>query len=215
MLICPNCNHTNPDGATQCEACYTDLPQLINCPNCGVQVQSDATFCGSCGANLASPLPISVPAASPVASEPEPTEPIAPAITASVPNPPAPTVATAKPPSPAATQLQVQSASFFHVQTQTKIDFPQGLGVIHIGKPNEQIPPDIDVSGFPDSDIVSRVHADIRVEGDAYYIEDVGSSNGTYINHSPLVKGNRHRLRAGDRVSLGKGDLMTFIFQLS
>jgi pSer/pThr/pTyr-binding forkhead associated (FHA) protein len=87
--------------------------------------------------------------------------------------------------------------------------------VIHIGKPNDQIPPDIDVSGFPHSEIVSRTHADIRVEGDIYYLEDVGSSNGTYINHSPLPKGNRHRLRAGDRISLGKGDKVTFLFQSS
>ena len=113
------------------------------------------------------------------------------------------------------TQLQVQSASLLHLQTQTQLDFPQGLAVIHIGKPNEQIPPDIDVSGFPNSDIVSRIHADIRLEGDTYYIEDVGSANGTYINHGTLIKGNRHRLRAGDRLSLGKGDLMTFIFQLT
>jgi len=86
---------------------------------------------------------------------------------------------------------------------------------VHLGKPNGQIPPDIDVAGFPDSEVVSRVHADIRIEGDAYYIEDVGSSNGTYINHSPLLQGNRHRLRAGDRIALGKGDLVTFIFQFS
>ncbi|MFO5492420.1 MAG: FHA domain-containing protein, partial [Cuspidothrix sp.] len=44
---------------------------------------------------------------------------------------------------------------------------------------------------------------------------DVGSSNGTYINNLPLLPGNRHRLRPGDRISLGKGDLVTFLFQLS
>jgi pSer/pThr/pTyr-binding forkhead associated (FHA) protein len=46
-------------------------------------------------------------------------------------------------------------------------------------------------------------------------VEDVGSSNGTYINNLPLSQGNRHRLRPGDRISLGKGDLMTFLFQLA
>jgi pSer/pThr/pTyr-binding forkhead associated (FHA) protein len=115
----------------------------------------------------------------------------------------------------AATQLQVQTPHFFHVQTETVLPFPQGLSVIHIGKPNDRIPPDLDVSGFANSDVVSRVHADIRVEGDAYYLEDVGSANGTYINHTPLPPGNRHRLRAGDRISLGKGDLVTFLFQLA
>jgi hypothetical protein len=114
-----------------------------------------------------------------------------------------------------ATQLQIQTATLFHVQTNTRIEIPQNLDVIHMGKPNSQIPPDIDVSGFPNSEIVSRIHADIRVEGDTYFIEDVGSSNGTYINHTPLLTGNRHRLRSGDRIALGKGDLVTFIFQLA
>lgn len=113
------------------------------------------------------------------------------------------------------TQLQQQTARLLHVQTQTTIELPQNLSIIHLGKPNDQIPPDIDVSGFPHSEIVSRVHADIRVEGDTHYIEDVGSANGTYINHTPLSSGNRHKLRPGDRISLGKGDLVTFLFQLS
>ena len=112
------------------------------------------------------------------------------------------------------TQLQIQQASLFHVQTSTTIEISQDLDVIHIGKPNSQIPPDINVSSFPNSDVVSRIHADIRVEGDTYFIEDVGSSNGTYINHIPLLRGNRYRLRTGDRIALGKGDLVTFIFQI-
>jgi pSer/pThr/pTyr-binding forkhead associated (FHA) protein len=115
---------------------------------------------------------------------------------------------------PIATTLQLEAASFLHVQTDRKIELPPHLSVIHIGKPNDRVPPDIDVAGFPDSDIVSRVHADIRVEGGIYYLEDMGSANGTYINHTPLLPGNRHRLRSGDRVSLGKGDKLTFIFQM-
>ncbi|MEL7008492.1 MAG: FHA domain-containing protein, partial [Cyanobacteria bacterium J06588_4] len=113
------------------------------------------------------------------------------------------------------TQLQVQKATLLHLQSNTTIESPDDLDVVHFGKPNGQIPPDIDVSGFPDTEVVSRVHADIRIEGDVYYVEDTGSSKGTYINHSPLQKGNRHRLRPGDRLALGKGDLVTFIFQLS
>ena len=95
------------------------------------------------------------------------------------------------------------------------MELPTGLEVLHMGKPNDRIPPDLDVSGFPESEIVSRVHANIRIEGDVYYIEDVGSSNGTYINNLPLAAGNRHRLRPGDRIALGKGDKVSFIFQLA
>ena len=113
------------------------------------------------------------------------------------------------------TQLQQQTTQLLHVQTDTLIELPQNLSVIHIGKANDRIPPDIDVSGFPNSEIVSRIHADIRMEGDTYYIEDVGSANGTYINNKPLSGGDRHRLRAGDRIALGKGNLVTFLFQIS
>jgi hypothetical protein len=113
------------------------------------------------------------------------------------------------------TKLQLQQAVLLHLQTGNNIMIPSDLAVVHIGKPNKQIPPDIDVSSFPNSEIVSRIHAEIRIEGDSYFLEDRDSSNGTYINHSPLLVGNRHRLRTGDRISLGKGDLMTLIFQLN
>lgn len=119
------------------------------------------------------------------------------------------------PRSASVTQLQSHHAVLLHVRTNVEMTLPENLPVVHIGKPNDRIPPDIDVSGFPDSEVVSRVHADIRVEGDAYYIEDLGSSNGTYINNLPLVQGNRHRLRMGDRIALGKGDLVTFLFQVT
>ena len=137
-----------------------------------------------------------------------PEEAIVPAVSAAQP-------AMTSNPTSSKTQLQTQIVRLLHVQTNTPVELPSNLAVIHIGKPNDRIPPDIDVSGFPHSEIVSRIHADIRVEGDIYYIEDVGSSNGTYINNAPLPSGNRHRLRPGDRIALGKGDKVTFLFQIS
>jgi pSer/pThr/pTyr-binding forkhead associated (FHA) protein len=112
------------------------------------------------------------------------------------------------------TQLQSNRATLFHIQTNLAMELPAAMTVIHIGKPNDRVPPDIDVSGFPNSEIVSRIHADIRVEADAFYLEDMGSSNGTYVNNAPLPPGNRHRLRTGDRIALGKGDKVSFLFQL-
>ncbi|MFM5998327.1 MAG: FHA domain-containing protein [Dolichospermum sp.] len=334
MIVCPNCNHPNPDGAVQCEACYSPLPATAKCPNCGATVQSDAAFCGQCGYNLrlhataiaattvapiaAANIPVQVPPVAadpimellkpdalgiantanppvsvnipsvavveeqavyvppvpepevyipavpapvapepevyipsvpaPVAPEPEvyippvltpPPAPVAPEPEAYIPAvltpPPAPvapepeayipppyvpqidppTIPEVAPAKVSNTQLQQVVARLFYVQGSQEIELPQNLSVIHIGKPNDRIPPDIDVSGFANSEIVSRIHADIRIEGDACYIEDAGSSNGTYINNLPLLAGNRHRLRPGDRISLGKGDLVTFLFQLS
>lgn len=238
MIVCPNCNHQNPDGAVQCEACYTPLPAMTTCPNCGAMVQTDASFCGQCGFNLRASGAVVTPAEAVLSSSPAigansalpdqvapgqigPLEPLI--ASAAEPPPdllPMPPLVE-KPVSPRAvasdpkTQLQQQSAQLLHVQTNNTIELPSNLSVIHLGKPNDRIPPDIDVSGFPNSEIVSRIHADIRMEGDAFYIEDVGSSNGTYINNAPLSMGNRHRLRTGDRIALGKGDKVSFLFILT
>ncbi len=235
MIICPNCNHQNPDGATQCEACYTPLPSMTHCPHCGATVQTDAAFCGQCGSNLQPasaetdpgenqgviPTVVSPPGVSVAEPLPEPALSSAPNLEKS-PAVEVPVIAVTEPPvtgvpsfQGATTQLQQQTAKLIHVQTNTTLELPHNVSVIHLGKPNDLVPPDVDVSGFPNSEIVSRTHADIRIEGDAYYIEDVGSSNGTYINNISLAKGNRHRLRPGDRIALGKGDLVSFIFQLS
>ena len=246
MIVCPNCNHQNPDGAVQCEACYTPLPAMMACPNCGASVQSDASFCGQCGFNLKAAIqpsesdvpppppdespatiapdfdvpdlvspdplvqldPLSVAANTPPSASEEPEV----GASAAQSTPPSPVPQSSPPVIP--TQIQTQTAQLLHIQTNTVLELASHLSVIHIGKPNDRIPPDIDVSGFADSEIVSRVHADIRVEGDAYYVEDVGSSNGTYINNISLPSGNRHRLRPGDRIALGKGDKVSFLFQL-
>lgn len=115
---------------------------------------------------------------------------------------------------PDKTQIQPLTATLTHVQTEVELELPIHLPVIHLGKPNESTPPDIDLSGFPYSQIVSRVHAKIFQEENDFYIEDLGSANGTYINHVPLPTGNRHRLKNGDRIALGKEDKVSFIFQL-
>ena len=303
MITCPNCNHQNPDGALQCEACYTPLPAMMACPTCGTPVQANASFCGQCGSDLrslsagegqlegqlegtsegtsAEVAEVSNTGATTVSAAPESTlktqnflaenelaastgsyiisseaspgsadpsegspdfempdlvapdpllapEPLSSnpdeasqagsqAIAEteeSAPTPPAATPPTPPQPAPpVATQLQTLSARLRQVQTDTIIEIPRQLSIVRIGKPNEQTPPDIDVSGFPNSEVVSRTHANLRVEGDVYYIEDVGSSNGTYINGLPLATGNRHRLRPGDRIALGKGDKVSFIFE--
>ncbi|MFM7887449.1 MAG: FHA domain-containing protein, partial [Pseudanabaena sp.] len=248
MITCPNCTHSNPDGAVNCEACFTPLPIVKNlqCPSCNATVLSDAKFCGHCGLNLSTAKAVSHSPENSVSSpfdlspsvnlstEVFPVIPISSAMTnplpdetnennsvanlaansqelQNVPNNEEELFVTVEPSNVPAfinpkTQLQQFAASLLHVQTNLMIEIPPHLPVVHIGKPNTVIPPDIDVSGFPDSDIVSRIHADIRTESGFFYFEDTGSSNGTYINNLPLPAGNRHKLRAGDRISLGKGD---------
>jgi pSer/pThr/pTyr-binding forkhead associated (FHA) protein len=49
-------------------------------------------------------------------------------------------------------------------------------------------------------DMVSRKHAKIAIAGDAIMIEDLGSTNGTFVNGEKVKKA---RLKEGDRVLIG------------
>ncbi|AUC62073.1 FHA domain containing protein [Cyanobacterium sp. HL-69] len=201
MITCPNCQYENPDGATVCELCFTPLGDgatVTKCPNCEADVPPNATFCGECGFSLTygggGDTMDNMDVGATDEAKASPTR--------------------AENPVVQETLLQTPSANLLHVQTNTTIELASDLPVIHIGKVNETVPPDIDVSGFPNSQIVSRIHADICQENGSYFLEDTGSANGTYVNHVPLGKGNRHRLSNGDRIALGKEDKVTFIFQM-
>lgn len=49
-------------------------------------------------------------------------------------------------------------------------------------------------------DMVSRKHARINMQGDQIWIEDLGSTNGTFVNGEKI---KRARLKEGDRVLIG------------
>jgi pSer/pThr/pTyr-binding forkhead associated (FHA) protein len=53
----------------------------------------------------------------------------------------------------------------------------------------------------------SRQHAEVRFEGDQVVIEDLGSTNGTFLNGEVL--GEKRVLRPGDRIHIG-GTTITF-----
>jgi phosphoserine phosphatase RsbU/P len=55
----------------------------------------------------------------------------------------------------------------------------------------------------------SRNHANIIGENGEYYVEDLKSSHGTYVNS---VKIQRHKLRNSDRIEFGVADSYTLIF---
>jgi MFS transporter, ACDE family, multidrug resistance protein len=106
-------------------------------------------------------------------------------------------------------------ARLFHIQSDKVIELPDNFSLIRIGKPNKRSFPDIDLSGLPNSDIVSRIHAEIKFEGGEYYIQDMGSSNGTYINKYPLLPGIWYKLKPGLTFSIGRRDAVSFKFQIA
>ncbi|WP_033335627.1 FHA domain-containing protein [Scytonema hofmannii] len=104
------------------------------------------------------------------------------------------------------------SLELFHVQTNTSFDLPLNFTVLRIGKPKDQIVPDINVVNLPNADFVSRLHAEIHVEKGTYCLVDLGSANGTFVNNIRLKPGKRHKLNFGDKIDLGSGGNVTFLF---
>lgn len=72
---------------------------------------------------------------------------------------------------------------------------------------------DADGGIFPEVDLdqddpeakISRRHAKIQFQNNQYMIEDLGSTNGTFINRGPrLLPGNKQPLTNGDEIIVGK-----------
>ncbi|MDT5262450.1 MAG: hypothetical protein QOC61_1454 [Acidobacteriota bacterium] len=77
----------------------------------------------------------------------------------------------------------------------------------HIGRWDADggIFPDIDLDSDDPEAKVSRRHARITRRVGQYYIEDLGSTNGTFVNRGRrLLPGDRQPLRDGDEVIVGK-----------
>ena len=72
---------------------------------------------------------------------------------------------------------------------------------------------DADGGVFPDVDLdpddpeakVSRRHARIMLQNGRYFVEDLGSTNGTFVNRGKrLLPGHPQPLREGDEIIVGK-----------
>lgn len=61
-----------------------------------------------------------------------------------------------------------------------------------------------------DAGDVSRLHAQLSNDHLNLYLEDLGSTNGTYVNGQRLTPGQPHRLRAGDVVLFGQSFSVVF-----
>ena len=62
---------------------------------------------------------------------------------------------------------------------------------------------DIDLTCLPDSEAISRRHAKVTLESGKWYIEDLNSANGTFVNGKKLSPNLRHEIVSGMRVALG------------
>lgn len=55
---------------------------------------------------------------------------------------------------------------------------------------------------------ISRMHARILLEGDKVYIEDLNSTNATFLNHKPLQPYEKMSIQEGDQIKCGNVELI-------
>lgn len=74
--------------------------------------------------------------------------------------------------------------------------------------PHRGIQPEVDLSKYDPASRVSRRHARITVRGDLFFVEDLGSANGTFINGSMrLPPREPYLLSDGDIIQIGETSL--------
>lgn len=85
--------------------------------------------------------------------------------------------------------------------------FPLGDQEANIGRWDAEggVFPDVDLDSCDPEAKVSRRHARISFQNGGYAIEDLGSTNGTFVNRGHrLAPGSRHPLNDGDEIIVGK-----------
>jgi hypothetical protein len=168
---------------------------MIECPSCGRKHRPGVLFCSECGAYL--------PTGGPLRTEPLPEEklPISRANAWSSEPVEGRGVGSRLP-----LRIEVQS-------TGRQVELPP-TPEVHIGRQDAAhgIFPDLDLT--PDGGLeggVSRHHCKIHQQEFTYLVEDVGSSNGTFLNGQRLTPYLPHVLKDGDEVQLGSITLKAII----
>lgn len=210
---CPNCQALVEPGAIYCERCGLRLPakSMLNdepapCPACGTLNLPGELFCQACGVVLA-----------PVSGQPPPL--------------PRQLDQQEHPPKPAepqkaghaqqaqnngmqSTQVEKIPGCLRQRDTGRVLSFPPNKAALLIGRA------DIALSFFPDIDLeplggeqlgVSRQHALLTIQDSQTYLEDLNSTNFTFINHQVLAP--RQPIRVNDRDIVQFGQLV-LIYEL-
>jgi hypothetical protein len=206
MLKCPFCQYDNEDGALFCEQCKSDLgavePVAMAAPVEAAPVELAAVEAApleaapimASDATLPMAAPVMAVEAAPVAPE-VPAAPVAPAATA-----PAAPVAPAGAPLPAGAQPKLVVLRGQKLNTE----YPIYEGNNFIGRADEK-PVDIDLEDQepPDRIWSSRQHALITFENGALVLEDLNSSNGTFVNRTRVYPGQKRPLAVNDVIQIG------------
>ena len=228
MLVCRKCGSKQPEGVF-CDQCGARLESDIpTCAHCGQPLIEGYAFCHICGrpigsapigsAPVESPTDEETPLAQPAPAQTPQRSGYAPALDALAPS--ATPIVEPPPSEPSASSadqsitldlpdLELEPGipgSLQVCDSKRTICFPEGQFDVVIGRrdPYANYRPDIDLADEGAAQKgVSRQHACITCRDAQVYIEDLGSSNGTYVNQRQLKARQPHQLHDKDTIWLG------------
>jgi len=203
-----------------------DIPQPVvptetTCPNCSAVNPENALFCEACGYDFTtgqpprqpSPLDLGVPVATPAGGVESPADALDPP-TAETPKE-APSIA---PPLTDPWVAEVWIDPDWYADQDSSDPLPSaGVPVVVplkttsvlVGRTSRSrnIHPDIDLTT---DNGISRRHCQLTTDGKRWWVEDLGSSNGTYVGGpigpvptTPLAPGEKREIAPDERVYLG------------
>jgi FHA domain len=219
MIVCPFCNFENEDGALFCEQCKSDLTGVDSAPAVpfaaeapplpvAEAIEEGIPFAMADAIEIVEEVP-SFPMAE-MAVEEMPPLPVAEAMPAPIAEEVAPApIAAAPVASPVSDDPYFVSDSanprLYVVRGQKpKVEFPILGGLNFVGRADDK-PVDIDLEDQENPERVwaSRQHAVIEFEDNKITIEDLNSSNGTFLNRNKIYPGQKMPLKANDMVQIG------------
>lgn len=103
---------------------------------------------------------------------------------------------------PPSVEIAIAKLVVMDMDVDAKFPLPAEIEIT-IGRvdPHRGIRPDVDLSKFDPASRISRRHARVTSRGSQFYIEDLGSANGTIIN-------GRTRLKPQEPYPLVNGDVL-------
>jgi hypothetical protein len=171
----------------------------------------------------ASPLGVPVAEFTPTSAPPPPALSVpSDASAPTVPEPAAPTMPASTMPAPATPDAAASDQATLPPDAQPRllvlrgqkrnVEYPLYDGLNFIGRADEK-PVDIDLEDQepPDRIWCSRQHALISLEEGRLAIEDLNSSNGTFVNRSRIYPGQKRPLTVNDVIQIGNVQLKVIV----
>jgi len=170
-----------------------DSPMKLICPVCHNEEREEVRFCSQCGADLFpkdDSSTIEMPALDLSSTAP----------TGELPESPLKVVEEAP-----VNLYVLQTGQFFPLIEKDEF-------IIGRKSKKQSIVPDVDLTPCGAHTLgVSRLHAVIKVNDGEISIADLDSTNGTWVNNIKLEPHQDHSLNHGDRILLGRCEILAFL----